>query len=105
MTWSHPILDAPLRELDEASQDIRSLEGYLQGHAALVFAGVRLESGEQVTWAQVPPGPWRIWYIPVDGSGPARPLIETPSEMRLRCRPMLPKLLEAVAKALMPGAA
>ncbi len=115
--------------LDALSQDIKNLETYLNEqkcfHQVEVHLGVTDEplavddfmivESERLIFmeASLKNGRWRIFYQKVELDGvlenglegarvkvlESRPLIETPVEVRVRCKSLLPRLLRRAALA------
>lgn len=81
-TWSDPRIEAWGARLDRISDDIKSLEAYLQAKAPHIAVEVAIPGGAGVTlaWMLGDPDKWRI--ICMVGSA-RRPLIETPAGTRM----------------------
>jgi hypothetical protein len=125
-----PAIEKFTARLDELSADIKNLEAFLEKSAVRMTVRVRFPGppvrrrsrswgadeegddatfGEFLAWAKGEPDRFRIIYFQVV-PGEEYPeerdncvLIEAPLELRVRARPMLPKLLLKVSEAAKLG--
>lgn len=87
------------KNLDQTSADIRSLEKWLQSCGICFYADIALSNDECIAWSNEF-GEWRLVYETTNGLEPSdsTPLIETVVRIRLRAKPLLPKLLSKIAE-------
>jgi hypothetical protein len=100
ITEGRQAIEGRIAALDAVSADIRALDDYLERCAVRVKVTVSLGSTKDgdVCWDFAEPDRWRLVYR--QGDSFARPLLETSTDVRLRARPALPRLLRILASQL-----
>lgn len=92
-----------IRQLDNDSQDIKTLELYLKHHGVCLYTKLPFDGVGTLYWAQIKTytssqhNPKKVWRIVYETPWDCKPLLECPAETRLRVCRQLPALVEAIA--------